>query len=294
MKKKIEKKFIINSSEWSKNSVSIVEANQTQQTIILGFYEKSNLSDYALCVCRLSPLLGTPERISEFFFDFPSLDIALNQKIYVVFSNTDSEPSLDEEQNILLSKKSLYPFTLKEDEAIGLLRKDSEGVWKLIDWSKPIIDEVIPLELLQEVSQLNVEPQADFYKSKKIQPAVAPQEIQKKDYSSLFEKPLVWLMIFIVTISLFEIASLLSLKDTLLFNSIKISTILLKNIFTGLLLFKFIRSGFQFSFSIILLFLLSVAGYVLAYYLFSIEIFIGSALLILIISIYSWLTRKLK
>ena len=143
MKKKIEKKFIINSSEWSKNSVSIVEANQTQQTIILGFYEKSNLSDYALCVCRLSPLLGTPERISEFFFDFPSLDIALNQKIYVVFSNTDSEPSLDEEQNILLSKKSLYA-SLSPHTSIELR-------WVCMDLSPPVANFEIVCVLLRHL-----------------------------------------------------------------------------------------------------------------------------------------------
>jgi hypothetical protein len=294
MKKKIEKKFIINSSEWSKTSVSIIEANQTQQTVILGFNENSDLGDYALCVCTLSPLLGTPERISEFFFDLLPLSISENKKVYIIFSDEDMESSLDDEQNILLSKKSLYPFSLKDDEAVGLLKKNGDDQsWKLIDWSKPIIDEIIPLDMLQEASQIKVVQQNDFYKSKKV---VKNEDIQntEKNQSSFFEKPLIWLLIFISTISIFEIASLVSLNEQVSFIIVKISTIFLKNTFSGFFLFKWIRSGFKFSPSLIIILLLAIGSYILTYFLFIIGIFIGSALLILIVSIYSFLTKVSK
>jgi hypothetical protein len=294
MKKKIEKKYFINSSEWSKTSVSIIEANQTQQTVILGFNEDSNLSEFALVVCTLSPLLGTPEKISEFFFSFSSLEIPANRKVYIIFSNDESENSIDEEQNFLVFRKSIYQFNLKDDEAVGLLRKtDEKDSWKLIDWTKPIIDEIIPLDLLKEASQKNNTTSSDFYKTKKIAKIETESHVSKNS-TSFFEKPLIWLIVFILTISIFETASLLSLHDSIINIILKISSIFLKNIFTGFFLFKWIRTGFHFSISLIILLLLSLITLSCVYYLFSFGIIIGSALLLLFISIFSFLTRSSK
>ncbi len=296
MKKKNEKKFAIISTEWSKAAVSIVEANLTQQIVILRFNENCDLSNYAICSCRLSPLLGTPENILDFYFDFPPLLIHENEQVYAVFNDKDAENSKDEDGNILVFRKPSHAFELNGGEAVGLLKHAEDGeTWKLVDWANPIIDErLTPGELQELKQQMTSVFSKDFYKREKSPQSSNVSTSVPAKSTVMFERPLFWLYIFLVTMSIFEIASLINFNDESMILTGKSLIILLKNLFTGLFIFYFIRSHFKFLPAIMIFFVLCLLGQITGYLLFSTNAFVSTALLFIIISIYSYLTRSAK
>lgn len=300
MRKRTEKKFSISSAEWSKAPLSIVEANQTQQTVILRFNEKGAKADYALCSCRISPLINVPEKILDFYFEFSDENYSVNDKLYIVFaasgSDVDETVSKDNEGNFVLTKTPLAPFDLRDDEVIGLLRRNEEtDTWHLIDWSKPIIDEPISLDTLKEMTQTQFEDaSANFYKSDKKPAASSELKMTGKNNIHFFEKPLLWLFIFIITISMFEAASLLMLSESPTEIILKSFVILSKNVFTGFLVFLFIRKNFKFNSAVIVFFILSILSHIIGYLYFASSAIIGSAILLFCISIFTFLTRSAK
>lgn len=294
MKKKLDRKFSIVSTDWSKSSVSIVEANQTQQTVILLFNDNQVLSKYALCKCKVSPLLGTPETVSSFFFDLPDIPVNQNQKVYIVFNDEDLDSSNDDEGNLILFLKSENKFELDEDEVIGLLYKDSEEHYKLLDWDKVIIDEPIPLSAIDQFStQKSITQNLDFYKKdKKNTSDLTPKSNNIK--KSFYEKLIFWLLIFWVSISIFEIFSLINYNDTLNTIIINSSLLTLKNLFLGFFLYLILRKK-KFKFiSFTMLFFINIVLLYYAYYIFFINLLIGSLILALFTIIITLSARSYK
>lgn len=280
MKRKQEKKFSITSSEWSKTFVSIVEANQSQQTVILRFNENFNLSEFALCKCKLSPLLNTPEYVSSFFFDLPSFDVSKDEKVYIVFSNTEEGSSRDDENNLVIFLKPETSFNVKDDEVVGLLRKSSDNNYKLLDWEKVIIDEPIPLSAIDQLSSLKQISFDDKFYKKNQKPSL---NISTKDKSGksqkIYDKKIFWLIIFWITLSFFEIFSLVNIYENISGFLLKTVILLSKNIFLGLLVYFIFRKKKPSLKNIMIFLCLTLLSMYYSYLLLGNNIFLGTIIL---------------
>lgn len=302
MKKKHERKYIINSNDWTKTKVSLLEANQNQQTIIINFFEKSDLSDYSICICPLSPLLGTPEDVTQILCDFSQAGISANNKLYVVFSNIEFGPALDEYDNLFISKISDFPFALKDNEAVGLLKKITEDdTWNLVDWVIPIIDEVIPLEVLKEASALSkhedTDKKDDSRFMRKRENATYTNNLTT-DFLYLI-KPKFWLFTFIFVISFLEIFSLISFTENIWSMILEAILLSVKNIFIGNVVYNFIISDKKISRKTIInssstFIKLSIVFFALAFSLklFSYPVLIATLIVFIVVTIFSFLISK--
>jgi len=295
MKKKQEKKFSIISSEWSKTSVSIVEANQSQQIVILRFNENFILSEFALCKCKLSPLLNTPEIVTSFFFDLPSFDVHKDEKVYIVFSDTEESSSRDDENNLVLFLKPESPFDVKDDEVVGLLQKSSDNNYRLLDWEKVIIDEPIPLSAIDQLSTLKHTSLDDkFYK--KNQRSSFNNSIKNKftNRPRFYDKIIFWLLIFWITLSIFEIFSLVNFYENIGIFLSKTIILLCKNIFIGFLVY-FIFKKEKSSLKNILIFLsFSLLSMYYSYIFFATNIIIGTLILLFFSLFFTLFLRSKK
>jgi hypothetical protein len=260
MKKKNEKILIFKDSELSKTGISIIEANQSQQTIILNFSEKSVLSDFVLSVCKVSPLLGTPEKIVNIFAEFKELEIEKERKVFVSFSQDMGINYDSEEENLFIKLYMEKPFLLSEDEVIGLLKKENDlETFKIIDWAKPFVDEPISAEILEKLKINTIKQQPEIS-------GETPDELfyQKKNKDTperhINEKPVsikpIYLILFLVSlIGILEIISIISFEDEILSNLKKSSVILMKDFYFGLIFFHWLNLNNKFSIKSILLLL---------------------------------------
>ena len=260
MKKKNEKILIFKDSELSKTGISIIEANQSQQTIILNFSEKSVLSDFVLAVCKVSPLLGTPEKIENIFTEFKELEIDKERKVFVSFSQDMGINYESEEENLFIKLYLEKPFLLDEDEVIGLLKKENDlETFKIIDWAKPFVDEPISAEILEKLKNNTIKQESKIS-------GETPDELfyQKKNKDTserhINEKPVsikpVYLILFLVSlIGILEIISIISFEDEILLNLKKSSVILMKDFYFGLIFFRWLNLNNKFSIKSILLLL---------------------------------------
>ena len=296
MKKKHERKYVINSNDWTKAIVSLLEVNQTQQTIIVKFFKKSDISDYSICICPLSPLLEMPENVTKILCDFPQAEILENKKLYIVFSDIESGPTLDENNHLVISKLSNSPITLKDNEAIGLLKKDAEDTRKLIDWIVPIVDEVIPIQFLQQASidsnsEDTIKEEDLQFMRKKEKESSFPHTNSKASFSYI-TMPRVWLYTFLFVISFIEISSLLSFSKDLWFTIYNIIVLISKNIFIGNAIYSFIVFDNKVSKTIIVKLSIAIVALILSLILFSYNAITATLLICIVVIIFSLLVSK--
>jgi hypothetical protein len=241
MKKKTAKAIILKDSDLSKANVTILEANQSQQTIILKFFTENNLSKYSLAICKISPLLNSPEKVELIIFSPIECPIELNQKVYLIFGKEPDSKVIDEEDDIVLHINIEEQFEVKEDEVLTLIESDSNQQ-KIIDWCKPIIDEPVSPETLEvlkdRVKHLETSG-PKYYKRKEL---VEKNNDKTNSKKVVINKRFLWILFFIALISMFEFISVFSLSEKFIPIFIKTVLMLLKNFLLGIFLFKWINS----------------------------------------------------
>jgi uncharacterized protein YrzB (UPF0473 family) len=296
MKKKYEKKYVINSNDLTKTTVSLLEANQTQQTIIINFFERSNLSDYSICICPLSPLLGTPESVIQILCEFPQAEILENKKLYVVFSDVESGPALDENDQLVIFKLPNFPIALKNNEAIGLLKKDAEDTWKLVDWVIPIVDEVIPIEVLKRASVLikyeYAGKQDDLQFMRKKEKVSSPLLDNSKIDSIYMYKPKIWLYSFLFIISFIEISSLIQSIENIWVTIFEAIVLITKNIFIGNTIYHFIVFDKKKIKKTVVKLSISIIAFAISLMLFSYDIITATLLIVIVVIVFSLIVLK--
>jgi hypothetical protein len=294
MKKKSGKTVVLKDSDLSRADVNILEANQSQQTVILKFFTENNLSKFSLAICRISPLLNSPEKVENTFFSPVDCPVEQNQKVYLIFGDQDDSRTLDEDGNIILHINFKKPFQVKDDEVIALIENEPEQQ-KIIDWCKPIIDEpLLPdtLEVLKErVKQIESSGQ-QFYK-KKTTSEIKNDRSDEKSWS--INGYSFWILSFIGLVSIFELISVFSFSESPLKIALKIFLILLKNSFIAFFIFRWINSTNRTSRTFLLLFILLIIV------IFSESWYIGiylsllcSLILSLIVSIFTFRFARME
>jgi hypothetical protein len=252
MKKKSEKILIFKDSELSKSGISITEANQSQQTIILNFSEKGMLTDFVLAVCSVSPLLNTPEKIENILTDFKDLEIEKDSKVFVSFSQDVGVMYENEDENLYIKLFIEKPFHLNDDEVIALLKKeDIPETFKIMDWAKPFIDEPISPDVLDKLKKnaskpglkiTSEESDSPFYQKKNRE---VPESSIKVKQS--FLKPIHFIIFLISLIGILEIISIITFEAEILINIQKSVVVLLKDFYFGLIFYKWLNVDNKFS-----------------------------------------------